>query len=117
MVPNAHAVPRLAFILAAVLAIAASGCSEPASVAAAVFDLRLQREGSGYPTLSGYLVNQSDEPIASADVFVTLYDADNRPVEDVMVTVRSVAAGDTARFEQRLDIDAGGAKVKYLSAN
>lgn len=109
--------PVLRLSLVVALALGAAGCDESADPAAAVLDLRLQREGSEYPTLSGYLVNQGREPIASADVFVTLYDADNRPMEDVMVTVRSVPAGDTARFEQRLDIEAGGAKVKYLSAN
>ena len=111
--PDAPAVLRP---LAAALVLLAAGCSEPA-LRADVLDLRLQRRGAAYPTLTGYVVNQGDQPITSADVFVTLYDTDNRPMEDVMVNVRGVAAGDTARFEQRLDVEAGGARVKYLSAN
>lgn len=103
------------FLSVALVALA-SGCSEPA-LRADVLDLKLQRRGSAYPTLTGYVVNQGEAPITSADVFVTLYDGDNRPMEDVMVNVRGVAAGDTARFEHRLDVSAGGAKVKYVSAN
>ncbi|MEM1114976.1 MAG: FxLYD domain-containing protein [Bacteroidota bacterium] len=103
-------------LLSLVALVALAGCSEQV-LQANVHDLKLQRRGSAYPTLTGYVVNQSDAPITSADVSVTLYDADNRPLEDVMVQVRSIPAGDTARFEHRLDVEAGGAKLKYLSAN
>lgn len=82
-----------------------------------VADLRLQRLGSEYPTLTGTLVNHGPGSISSADVFVTLYDAQNRPIDDVMVQVRRVAAGDSARFEQRLDLQAGAAKLKYVGVN
>ena len=105
--------PRLLlFALAAVLA--ACGAETPT---ADVADLRLQREGSAYPTLTGSLVNSGTAPIASADVFVTLYDEDNRPLDDVLVQVRNVAPGDSARFEQRLDLQAGAAKLKYIGVN
>ncbi|PAP76697.1 FxLYD domain-containing protein [Rubrivirga marina] len=82
-----------------------------------VADLRLQSEGGGYPTLTGVLVNSGATPITSADVFVTLYDDQNRPLEDVLVQVRNVASGDSARFEQRLDLQAGAAKLKYVGVN
>jgi hypothetical protein len=105
---------RLLFVAALALPLAACGDS---GVQADVHDLRLQRRGSGYPLLTGYVVNPGDQAITSADVFVTLFDTDNRPLEDVMVSVRGVAPRDTARFERRLDVQASGAKVKYVSAN
>ena len=82
-----------------------------------VTGLRLQREGTAYPTLQGTLVNRGPGAISSADVFVTLYDAQNRPMDDVLVQVRNVADGDSARFEQRLDLQAGAAKLKYVGVN
>ncbi len=50
-------------------------------------------------------------------MFVTLYDDQNRPLDDVLVQVRNVASGDSARFEQRLDLQAGAAKLKYVGVN
>ena len=82
-----------------------------------VTDLRLQSEGGGYPTLTGLFVNTGGASISSADVFVTLYDAQNRPLDDVLVQVHNVASGDSARFEQRLDLQAGAAKLKYVGGN
>lgn len=105
---------RLLCVAALSLALAACGESD---LQAEVEGLRLQREGSGYPTLTGYFVNRGDTPITSADVFVTLYDEDNQVIEDVIVPVRNVAAGDSVRFERRLDTQAGGAKLKYIGGN
>ena len=105
--------PRL-LLLALVVALAACDGQDPQ---AGVANLRLQREGSAYPTLTGSLVNQGTTPIASADVFVTLYDDQNRPLDDILVQVRNVAPGDSARFEQRLDLQAGAAKLKYIGVN
>lgn len=82
-----------------------------------VSGLTLKSRGNGYPTLTGYVVNKGDIAIASADVVVTLYDTDNRPMEEVMVQVRRVGVGDSMRFEQRLDLPARGAKVKFLGVN
>ena len=79
--------------------------------------LTLKSRGSGYPVLTGYVVNRGEVAIASADVFVTLYDTDNRPMEDVMVGVRRVGVGDSIRFEQRLDLPARAAKLKFLGVN
>ncbi len=104
------------FLLVALAALLAA-CGGTAAPQADVTDLRLQRRGTAYPTLTGVLVNSGDAQITSADVFVTLYDADNRPMEDVLVQVRNVAAGDSARFEQRLDLAAGAAKLKYVGVN
>ena len=99
------------------LVVALAACSGETAPQADVADLRLQREGSSYPTLTGALVNSGTAPISSADVFVTLYDEQNRPLDDVLVQVRNVAPGDSARFEQRLDLQAGAAKLKYVGVN
>lgn len=105
---------RLLCLAAVALTLAACGGSEPR---AEVQDLRLQKKGGAFPTLSGYVVNRGDAPITSADVFVTLYNQDNQVLEDVMVPVRNVGVGDSARFEQRLDLPAEGAKLKFLGVN
>ena len=97
-----------------VAALAACGSEPPRADVSA---LRLVREGEQYPMITGYLVNRGAVPISSADVFVTLYDADNRPLEDVAVQVRAVAVGDSSRFERQLDIQPAGARVKLVSAN
>lgn len=107
----------LRFLLAVALTGLLAACGGASEPQADVTGLRLQREGRAYPTLSGTLVNQGAAPIESADVFVTLYDEDNRPLEDVMVQVRDVAPGDSARFDQQLDLPAGGAKLKYVGVN
>lgn len=96
------------------VALAACGGDAPS---ADVSNLRLQREGQAYPRLTGVLVNSGTSPISSADVFVTLYDDQNRPIDDVLVQVRNVASGDSARFEQQLDLQAGAAKLKYVGVN
>lgn len=79
--------------------------------------MRLRPNASDYPTLSGYVVNRSERPMTSADVAVTLYDEDNRPIGDAMVQVRDVAPGDSARFERRLDRAATGARLRHVTAN
>ena len=107
--------PRAA--LAALLAVCLAACGGASPPQADVSGLKLQRKGTGYPTLTGYLVNHGEVAISSADVFVTLYDTDNRPIDDVMVGVRNVAAGDSLRFEQRLDLPASAAKLKYVGLN
>lgn len=112
--PTADAVFRLLAALVLAATLAACGGSSPQ---ADVSGLRLQREGRAYPTLTGYLVNRGETPISSADVFVTLYDEDNRPMEDVVVQVRGVAMGDSARFEHRLDLQASAAKLKFIGVN
>ena len=95
---------------------ALGACGGPPS-RADVSDLRLQREGTSYPTLTGWVVNRGEGPISSADVAVTLYDADNRPLDDVLMQVRNVSPGDSVRFERRLDLQASGAKLKFLGVN
>lgn len=105
--------PRL-LLIALVAALSACGGETPEYDVA---DLRLQSEGGDYPTLTGVLVNTGAASITSADVFVTLYDDQNRPLDDVLVQVRNVASGDSARFEQRLDLQAGAAKLKYVGIN
>ncbi len=100
--------------LALVAVLAACGGETPTYDVA---DLRLKSEGGDYPTLTGVLVNTGAVPISSADVSVMLYDDQNRPLDEVLVQVRNVASGDSARFEERLDLRAGAAKLKYVGVN
>ena len=105
-------------LLAVVAAFALSACDGP-SLTAKVDGLRLQKSRSGYPTLTGYVVNTSPEAtIRSADVFVSLYGDENRPLDaEAFVQVRNVAPGDSARFEQRLDVPALAARYRTIILN
>lgn len=106
------------WIAAALVAAAGlGGCAtEPPRVE--VHGMRLRPTPNDYPELSGYVVNLSDQPIASADVSVTLYDADNQLLGDEMVQVLvTVAPGDSARFEQRLDRPAAAARLRHVTAS
>ncbi len=105
--------PRL--VLVALLAVLTACGGETSQVDVA--DLRLQRKGGDYPTLTGVVVNRGAAAISSADVFVTLYDDQNRPLDDVLVQVRQVASGDSSRFEHPLDLQASAAKLKYVGVN
>ncbi len=102
--------------LAALLASAVAGCGGPVAEGD-VSGLTLKSRGTAYPVLTGYVVNKGDVAITSADVSVTLYDADNMPMEELMVGVRRVEVGDSARFTQRLDLPARAVKLKYLGVN
>ena len=102
-------------LVAVALALAACGDAPPGQVG--VHGLELQRRGTGYPSVSGYVVNGGGEPARSVDVSITLYDTDNRPIEDVLLQVQDVAAGDSVRFERDLDLAAQSAKVKYVGVN
>lgn len=93
-----------------------AGCGGSSSADAEVHDLRLRVEGQGLPVLTGYVVNTSERPISSADVFVTLYN-DERPMEDVQVLVQRIPPGDSVRFEKYLDIRPTRARLKLLSTN
>ncbi len=105
---------RLFSLVALTAFLTACGGSSPQ---ADVVDLRLTQKGSNYPAITGYVVNRGEVAITSADVFVTLYDADNRPLDDVLVQVRTVPVGDSALFERQLDLAATGARLKYVAAN
>lgn len=91
-----------------------AGCAEPAP-AVEVHGLRLIADAENYPTLSGYVVNLSDTPLRSADVSVSLYDADNQPLGESIVQVRRVEPGDSARFERLLDRPATAARLRHVT--
>ncbi|MEM1055949.1 MAG: hypothetical protein AAGI52_10520 [Bacteroidota bacterium] len=101
------------------LAIPLEACSEvedPGQIEVA--DLRLVRQASGYPELSGVLVNRTAGTVTSADVGITLYDDENLPMDEpARLVVRNVAPGDSAYFRKRLDVDARGARLGYVIAN
>ena len=79
--------------------------------------VELQRRGTGYPSVSGYVVNGGGAAARSVDVSLTLYDDDNRPIEDLLLQVRDVPAGDSVRFERNLDLTPSSVKVKYVGVN
>lgn len=100
-----------AFVFATGLA----GCRPP-EPAVEVRGMRLRPAADNYPLLSGYVVNLSPRPLVSADVAVTLYDANNQPLGEEMVQVRAVAPGDSARFERRLDRPATAVRLRHVTA-
>lgn len=105
-----------ALALALTFTLAACGSSD-GGPAVEVGGLRLVEARDGSPILSGVVYNRAQSPVASAEVFVQLYDADNLPIEDVRVTVQRLAPGDSSRFERALDVPASAASVRYVIAN
>lgn len=110
--------PKLA-VLALLLALplAACGESEPAGEVA-ITDLRLIRQAGGFPLVSGVFVNRTPRRITSADVGVQLFDGENLPYDEpARFVVRDIPAGDSVAFRHRIDVDARGARVQYVSTN
>ena len=104
------------FVLLAFL-LAAAGCSSEAPVSVDVRGLELQRRGTGYPKVSGYVINEGGAAVRSVDVSITLYDGDNRPIEDVLLQVQDVPASDSVRFERGLDLVPSSVRLKYVGVN
>ena len=107
-------------VLAAVLALAAplAACGGDAPEAQiAVRGLELQRRGTAYPKVSGYVYNAGRIPIRSVDVSVTLYDDDNLPIEDLLLQVRDIPPSDSVRFERGLDLVPNSVRLKYVGVN
>lgn len=104
--------------LAAAVALAAlAGCGG-APERVDVRGLELQRRGeTNYPKVSGYVVNGGGEALRSVDVSITLYDDDNRPIEDVLLQVRDVPPSDSVRFERGLDLVPSAVRLKYVGVN
>lgn len=118
--PTSPAVLRLTLLVSVLLAAGAlAGCGG-APLTAEVDGLRLKEEGGGYPTLTGVVVNTSQEAtLRSADVFVTLYDAENRPLESeaFIQVLEDLAPGESARFEKELDVPARAASFRTMILN
>ena len=106
-------------VLALLLAVPLAACGNDAPPGQIeIVDLRLVRQRNGLPVVSGLFINRTPERIASADVGITLYDADNLPLDEpARLVVQDIAAGDSVRFRQRLDVDALGASLDYVIQN
>ena len=93
-----------------------AGCGGPTENVG-VRGLELQRRGTGLPKVSGYVVNHGGVAVTSADVSITLYDDDNRPIEDLLLQVRDIPPADSVRFERGLDLVPSAVRLKYVGAN
>ena len=104
---------------AAIALVVLAGCGG-APLSAEVDELRLKEGRGSYPTLTGVVVNTSaDATLRSADVFVTLYDAENRPLDsEAFIQVQDdLAPGESARFEKALDVPARAASFRTMILN
>ncbi|MEM1043376.1 MAG: FxLYD domain-containing protein [Bacteroidota bacterium] len=95
-------------LAAMLLLILLAGCGgEQVALDAQVEDFRLVREEDGKQVVTGVLVNPTERTLASATVYVDLYDQPVEPgvepVEAMQVEVRGVAPGDSLRFRQTVD--------------
>lgn len=110
--------PHPIALLIALLTLPLAACGGGEAQRVEVTELRLLRERDGTPVLSGVFVNQTDASITSADIGVTLYNADGYPFDEpARLVVRRVAPGDSSRFRQRLDVDARRANLDYVITN
>ncbi|MEM6327146.1 MAG: FxLYD domain-containing protein [Bacteroidota bacterium] len=108
--------PVLALVAALVLPLGACASEDPGQIE--IVNLRLVRQADGYPEVSGMVINRTPKRISSADVGVTLFDDENLPMPELArLVVRNIEPGDSARFRQKLDVDARGAQVDYIIPN
>ncbi len=81
-----------------------------------VEDFRFSLVPGGARLVTGDLLNTSTQHITNAQIKITLYDADNRRVADMSVTVQDLAPGEKKGFREPVDADlpVQGAKVKSV---
>ena len=96
-----------------------SACSEETKSDSApldVLDLQLRVHPGGARILTGRLVNRSSDPVSVAQIQVTLFDADNRPVSGMSVVLHDIPPGDEVSFREPVDsdLDVQGARVKNI---
>lgn len=81
-----------------------------------VEDFRFSLMPGGARLVTGDLYNTSTQHIDNAQIKITLYDADNRRVTDMSVTVQDIGPGEKRGFREPVDsdLDVQGAKVKSV---
>lgn len=75
-------------------------------------DVRLVSEDGGLPYFTGVLVNLTDATISSVQVQVSLYDAQNVKVDEMIFPVRDLEPGVEVAFREPVNSDADVASAR-----
>jgi hypothetical protein len=107
---------RFSIFLLLALFLGACGTEPQTGVRAEVEDLQLTRHPDGDQVVTGTLVNQSERAVRGAQIEVSLYDEENRPLETVRIDVQNVEPGERRPFRRVLDAPfvVQGAGVKQI---
>lgn len=92
-----------AILVVLVMLAAACGAEDPdaeASSEVTVEDFRYARLPGGGRIVTGRLRNPTADPIQNAQIRIALYDADNRLVSTMSVTMRDIPAGGEKAFRE-----------------
>ena len=81
-----------------------------------VEDIKYSLLPGGARIVTGTLYNPTDAPVRNAQIQVSLFDENNRRVDDMSITVQDVPPGGRKSFRQPVDsdLDIRGAKVKSV---
>ena len=115
-VPSGYFILIIAFLLTGSLVSACSDETKSESAPLEVLDLQLRVHPGGARILTGRLVNRSSDPVSVAQIQITLFDADNRPVSGMSVVLHNIPPGDGISFREPVnsDKDVQGARVKNI---
>lgn len=107
--------PVRRFLIVLLVLVVASGCGteEMAEASVAVENLRLVRQRDGSQAVSGVVVNSAEQE-RSVQVVVSLFDAANQRVGEIIVPVERIPARQQKGFDRTLDREAVGASVQRI---
>jgi hypothetical protein len=104
-----------------ILVLTAMGCQDQTGTTDAhqrvrVSNVTYQLVEGGARILKGELENLSDQRIPVAQIDVSLFDANNRKVESMMVLVRDIEPGESVSFREpvRSKLDIRGARARAV---
>jgi len=112
---------RLVSVLASLIMLALFGCQQETGTTDELQRVRVNNVAytelaGGARILTGELANLSDVAIRIAQIDISLFDADNRRVESMMIEVRNIEPGASVVFREavRSDFDIRGAKARAV---
>ncbi len=111
-------VKTLLLILLLPMPAACGGAADPQETAerVRVEDLQYTRLESGARILTGELLNVSDEAIPNAQIQISLFDANNRRVGNMIIPLQNIGPGERKRFREpvKSEEDVHGARVRSV---
>lgn len=106
-------------VAAFLLAVPASGCGTDDGFErddVRVFDVELTLLQSGARIVTGKIENGSDTDFSGIQIRISLFDADNRRVDAMSVTIRNLESGEVRDFREPVnsDFDVRGVRIRSL---
>ena len=81
-----------------------------------VEDVKYSLLPGGARIVTGTLYNPTEAPVRNAQIQISLFDSNNRRIDDMSITVQDVLPGERKSFRQPVDSDADvqGARVRSV---